>query len=320
MPDLSQHTLKDFAIAPSYLPQKDALLSLIAGFDYDGTEIYRARNVLKVFDSPRDSHHKLVIKSFASPNLVQKISYTFFRTTKCRRSFENAATLSSLGIENPTAVDYVEYYRWGFFDKGFYTCEFIPDTLQIRDLMQTDSPDADLLQALAQYILNLHNQGVEHLDLSAGNIIYHQDTASIYHFYLVDLNRIIFHPKPLTTEQRVHNLRKLIMEHDHGYLATCYAGLYSADPQESLAMATQIRQESKDFYLKRMKIKSIKRTYRKYGLFSAEMREVRRFYALRRLRIHKQGELSPPSPDEKALYHKRIAAEDSGFLYTRFYR
>ena len=67
---------------------------------------------------------------------------------------------------------------------------------------------ADILDALASFLLRMHNNGILHNDLNISNILYGDDTGGQYRFQVIDTNRMTFN-RTLSMRQRLDNLRRL---------------------------------------------------------------------------------------------------------------
>ena len=86
-------------ISPRLATCKDAVdfvNSLPETFDNSGKTVFSGRNTIKVFKVEWGGKaQEVCVKRFKRPNAAQKIAYTFFRTTKAQRAFENAHELIS---------------------------------------------------------------------------------------------------------------------------------------------------------------------------------------------------------------------------------
>lgn len=148
-----------------------------------GEVVYKARNT--VYKKPVDGV-ELSIKDFKVPVMVNRIAYTYFRKSKARRSYDNATALIAMGFHTPAPVAYVEVYEHGLLSHSYYVCQHI-EASDIREWER--KPDcAELLDHLADYMIQLWHKGVWHKDFSPGNVLYDKD----YNFYLIDLNRMKF--------------------------------------------------------------------------------------------------------------------------------
>ena len=117
------------------------------------------------------------------------------RASKAVRAFDNAARLLALGIGTPRPLAAVEVRRGGALLASFCCCAFLPTFREARSLKSRDAPDrAALLELLGEFIGRLHESGVEHRDLTSGNVLLIPDPTKPagVTFQLVDLNRVRF--------------------------------------------------------------------------------------------------------------------------------
>ena len=67
----------------------------------EGRVIHSRRNELRDMTF---SGVDMIVKSFAVPNLVNRLVYGVFRKSKAQRSYEYAEKLNSLGIKSPAPI------------------------------------------------------------------------------------------------------------------------------------------------------------------------------------------------------------------------
>ena len=117
------------------------------------------------------------------------------RASKAVRAFDTAARLLALGVGTPRPLAAVEARRGGAPLASFYCCAFLPTFQEARSLKSLGAPDrAGLLELLGEFIGRLHESGVEHRDLTSGNVLLipDPDRRAGVTFQLVDLNRVRF--------------------------------------------------------------------------------------------------------------------------------
>jgi serine/threonine protein kinase len=117
------------------------------------------------------------------------------RASKAVRAFDNAARLLALGIGTPRPLAAVEVRRGGALLASFYCCVFLPTFREARSLKSSGATDrAALLELLGEFIGHLHEIGVNHRDLTSGNVLLipAPDEPAGLSFQLVDLNRLRF--------------------------------------------------------------------------------------------------------------------------------
>lgn len=66
-----------------------------------------------------------------------------------------------------------------------------------------------MLEAFARFTVQLHEKGIEHRDFNHGNILWDRTPAGAYRFQLIDINRMHFDDRPLSSRACMINLRRL---------------------------------------------------------------------------------------------------------------
>lgn len=177
---------------------------LIGDFSAPGKIIQAARNVIKVFETPEGG---IAVKSFRKPNLINRVVYRYFRLSKAKRSYLYANKLIALGFQTPQPLFYREEIGFKGLDKSYYGSHYLEDSVMLRDIIGVvDYPERDkILDAYADCVFALHENRVEVLDNTPGNVLVRQENGR-YEFYLVDLNRIKFHSGKIGVKRRFKNL------------------------------------------------------------------------------------------------------------------
>ena len=148
------------------------------------------------------------VKSFRTPNIINKIVYRFFRKSKAQRSFEYAQYLENHDFGTPKPLGYFENSSALIFRDSYYASEHLKADLTYRELT-TDlnyQNHEDILRAFTRFSFKLHQNGINFLDHSPGNTLIELNNGD-YKFYLVDLNRMQFGPMDFLT--RMKNFSKL---------------------------------------------------------------------------------------------------------------
>ncbi|KAF2517793.1 Kdo domain containing protein [Flavobacterium foetidum] len=197
----------NFKVNPLFENHSASILETIKNFETSGELFGNGdRNKIKLFDFQGKT---INIKSFKIPNLINKIAYRYFRKSKAQRSFEYAVTLLEKGIGTPQPVAYLENFSFLGLKNSYYVSEHLITELTYRELVEIpDYPDREnILRQFTRFTFGLHEKGVEFLDHSPGNTLI-KKTGSNYEFFLVDLNRMIFH-QSMSFEQRMVNFSRL---------------------------------------------------------------------------------------------------------------
>lgn len=216
-------------------------------FAADKTTIHKARNELKIMDV---GNLHTVVKSFKVPHLVNRLIYTFFRSSKAHKSYHNALRLQTLGILTPQPIALIEYFSSGLLEKSFFVSEYFAYDFTIRTPLLENLADRDaIFTAFAAYTYDLHQKGVWHLDYSPGNILI-KKTATGYAFAIVDINRMAF--RPITPTQGCENFNKLwATDEELAIMGREYARLWGA--KEAFIVSEMQRHNSANKWVKNFK-------------------------------------------------------------------
>jgi serine/threonine protein kinase len=191
-------------IHPSYRHLTPFLENITQVFPAEGTVIYKERNEIKVFDTGTE---EVIVKSFKIPNLINRFIYSFFRLSKARRSYEHANILMEKQINTPQPVAYIENYRNGLLFDSYYIAIYKAYSGILREFRYHPlAGQEDLASAFARFTAHIHEQNILPLDYSPGNILYEKQ-GDIYHFCLIDINRMRF--QAIDPKTGCRNFRRL---------------------------------------------------------------------------------------------------------------
>ena len=184
------------------------LQDILDNFDNSGKLFIAGnRNSIKLFEYEGTI---INVKAFKVPNWFNKIIYKYIRDSKAKRSYNYATLLLEKGIGTPKPIAFYEQKSFLGLEKSFYISQHLEFDLMFRDLVENNNyPDREnILKQFMSFCYKLHQNGIEFLDHSPGNTLIKKESENKYSFYLVDLNRMIFH-KEMTFEQRMKNLSRL---------------------------------------------------------------------------------------------------------------
>lgn len=234
-----------FIINPRYAALEDSLRSAITNFDASGTVIYKGRNTLKAFNI---GECVFVVKKFKTLDFLKGVIYTFFRKTKARRSYENALTLQSRGIDTPSPIAFIESKRCGLNSETFYICEHTDYREIAEELNVSEDFNESLAEAYGRFAATLHEKGILHYDLNSGNVLFksklksESESEPDYHFQLIDINRMKFMPEgtAVPMEDCLENLTLFTGNLKlHAFVAESYAKQRGFDINEFVAKASE---------------------------------------------------------------------------------
>jgi hypothetical protein len=193
---------------PNYINQEKAILQLVNHFFDEGNLIVQgSRNTIK---SNFIGDEKVNIKFFQKPGFIKSIIYSFFRSTKAKRSFDYANYLINHNIQTPLPIAFIEERnRFGLLGDSFYISQQIDYDFTIRELIHDPLflERNTILEQFTAFTYKMHEAKVNFLDHSPGNTLIIKKGNGSYDFFLIDLNRMKF--ENLSIEKRMDNFKKM---------------------------------------------------------------------------------------------------------------
>lgn len=220
------------SINPKFKDYEDSLLEIDKIFNSSSNVIYDKRNIIK---NIAINGILWSVKSFATPKHINKIVYTFFRKSKANRSFEYSLKIAKFV---PEPLGFVEFYNRGLLSNSYFISKSFEYDFTIRDILFNDlgKEKIEILREFARFSFNLHQEGIEHLDYSPGNILIKRDESG-YIFKIVDINRMRFH-RSLDLQQRAINFARVwLRDEDMEVIIYEYAKIALYDYKEMLKFA-----------------------------------------------------------------------------------
>ena len=191
-----------FTINEDFKHFKDFLENIKEHFATSKNSIHKARNEIKVINYQNSD---LVVKSFKVPNFLNRIIYTFFRSSKAKKSYDYAIKIAAF---TPKPIGYIEFYENTLLANSYFVSEKFDYSFTIREsLLDANFPNKEkIFKDFAKFSHSLHENEIYHLDFSPGNILIKEQNGE-YIFKIVDINRMKF--RPLCNELRMKNFSKL---------------------------------------------------------------------------------------------------------------
>lgn len=233
-----------YFIAPGYEVLEEWLESLPEAYKSGGVSIFKDRNEVKVFNV---KGFELNVKSFRITHFINRFAYVYIRGSKAARSFQNARTLLEAGAATPDPVTYVECISNGILGKSYYVSLQHHHDFTLRDVLDYQIPDRQniLIQWVHYTWLYLHKHGIFHLDYSPGNTLIKKE-GDLYHFAVVDLNRMKFIPVDFWTG--IKNFRQLHTDTETlELIATQYAALCNISSEVAIETLLKLDKNNKKF-------------------------------------------------------------------------
>jgi len=197
--------------------------------------IWDKRNKINIVTFQKEP---LLVKSFKIPHLINKVAYSFFRDSKAKRSYTHSLRILKYV---PKPIGYVEVYRFGLLYESYFVSQKYVYDFTIREVLNSDNfPNKnEILKQLANFTYTLHQDNIEHIDYSLGNILIKKIDEKYYEFKIVDVNRMHF--KELNIEERLANFSRLFVKsEDFDKLIIHYASFAGIDKVEALEIANRI--------------------------------------------------------------------------------
>jgi hypothetical protein len=195
-------------INSKYQSQEKAIIQLVKRFFDEGNLIVKgSRNIIK---SNLLGTEKVNIKFFQKPGVFKSFIYSFFRSTKAKRSYDYANYLIEHHIQTPLPIAYLEERNSiGWLGDSFYLSQQMDYDFTIRELIHNPMfPNRNvILEQFAEFTFKMHEANVNFLDHSPGNTLIINKGNALYDFYLIDLNRMKF--EKLSIEKRMDNFKKM---------------------------------------------------------------------------------------------------------------
>jgi len=219
---------------------KEFTLNIQKYFQASSNSIHKARNEIKIVEFENKS---LTIKAFKIPNIINKIAYSFFRTSKAKKSYDNSVKIKNFV---PEPISYIEFYNFGLLNNSYFISENFKYDFTIREPLIDDiyNDKESIFKQFAKFTFELHENDILHLDYSPGNILIKKEDNK-YIFKIVDINRMQF--KILSLEDRLRNFAKLwAKDDDLKTIVIEYSKLINEDEQKCLEIALKFSQAHKD--------------------------------------------------------------------------
>ncbi len=243
-------------IQDNYREFTTAINKAINDFDSKGELIKGSRNTIKKINI---ENLVINIKRFKTPNILNKIIYTYFRSTKANRSFSYANSLIDMNIMTPEPICFFNIFKFGMIQQSYYVSkqlEYDYDMEFVFQNIKLDSRD-EIIKGFTHFTHKLHENGIMFLDHSRSNTLVkkHKDD---YRFYLIDLNRMKF--KSLSTEERFKNFKRLKLNDEIlEKVSSFYSEIVNIDKQ---IIFDKIKKYSEDFENGRKCRKRLKKFFR----------------------------------------------------------
>lgn len=226
----------NYQINPNYNHLKKQILDIPNIFESQGEIIQDGRNTIKILNL---NGLKINVKSFKTPNIINRYAYRYLRESKAKRSFSYATRLLGMEISTPEPIAFMEYNKNGGLTNSFYISIQEDCDYTYRELIGRNSNDIEnILIAFTRFTFDFHKKGMYFIDHSPGNTLI-KEVNSGFKFYLVDLNRTKF--TKIDLEMGIKNFYRLGANKEMiQIMAKEYAKLWNADENYVSKKMTEI--------------------------------------------------------------------------------
>ncbi len=225
-----------------------------------GNVIYNERNTLVIFRAKDNKclMDDIVIKKFNINTQYNRLRFRFIQS-KAVRSLIIASALIHIGVKTPKPLAVVE--KRGKNNElvySYYITEYIPYDYNLLDIInQKNHPYhhqiINFLPFIAEDVRKLHDAGIVHNDLHAGNVLI-KNIDSSPEFYYIDLNRARINGK-LAPKKRMKDLARFdFSQNEQEVFLRHYA---PEGYRELLNLLVKMRRKRERAIKRKRKIKSI---------------------------------------------------------------
>ncbi len=226
--------------------------------DGKGEILYDKRNQIRRFSQTSEGlPASIIVKRYKRPNFFQGLSYSTFWHNKAEKAYLFAEQLLAMGIDTPRPLGALTLRNAFGWVRQYYFASTENNDRSCWVLLEPDFEGKEpLTEALAQYLVTLHEKGFLHGDTNLSNFLWHQEGDGNYHFAVIDVNRSKFLGRPANRKESLDNLFRLthnrqVME----LIIRNYARLRQWDENQALKEVNDAvnRFEQKKAFLRRFK-------------------------------------------------------------------
>ncbi len=241
-------------INPTYEHLRSYIERLPLVFETEGREIYRLRNLIKVFEAPDGT--QLNVKRYHVPRGLSRLVYSLsIRKPKGYRAFVYPNRLLANGIPTPEPVAYIEECNSiNMLGYSYFVSLQCPYEYTLYEMITaTPTLYMPMADAVAKLATQMHAANILHLDFTPGNILWRKNADGDFNFCIVDINRMRF--GQVDFEDGLKNLIKFWGPKEFlSQIFRTYALLHGVDPSFAQRLGLEWRQQFWKHYLKRHQV------------------------------------------------------------------
>ena len=198
------------------------------------TMLRDSRNCVWAMPAPWNSSRTIIVKQFKPRHVIRRL-LQYGKPDRAQRSWNGAQELLRRGINTPLPTAFFHHSERASACDCYYICEAFTrskdrpeDGAQAWSVRQAFTafskgdvqfqrkPDSELYDAIAHFLVKMHERGVFFRDLSAGNLLFRSvpdsdrtGRGTEIEFALIDTARARFYPESLILRKRLYDLMRL---------------------------------------------------------------------------------------------------------------
>lgn len=204
---------------------------------------------------------KLVVKHFLNTGVWKKTVYRIW-SGKARRSFDHSLALIQAGLRTPQPVAWREDWKGPFLKESFYVSGHVEIAQSARAIRRLKIDWRPQVTKIAQSIARMHDAGLLHRDLTAGNFLFVGEKEEQWSLYIIDNNRMSFGEIDLRK-----GIKSLLQPKIEGEYLEPYVAAYAQAREFDPAVCLKLYEGLMGGHKLKWKIKNLTRPWRrKIGL------------------------------------------------------
>ena len=168
----------------------------------NGFTVHSDRNTTKKIEF---NGRFFAVKSFQSPNVLQRLAYANFRKPKAQRSLEFSEKLIEAGLHSPKPIGYIVKIKRMQVHQSYYISEFHEFEHDLVPVFKDFNTHLELIEQFIKTVARMHNFNIYHHDLTKRNVLINPAEEQVFSF--IDNNRISFNRMSL--KMRMESISKL---------------------------------------------------------------------------------------------------------------
>ena len=167
-----------------------------------GLTVHSDRNTTKKIEF---NGRFFAVKSFQSPNVLQRLAYANFRKPKAQRSLEFSEKLIEAGLHSPKPIGYIVKIKRIQLHQSYYISEFHEFEHDLLPVFKDFNTHLNLIEQFVKTVATMHDFNIYHHDLTKRNVLINSSKEQVFSF--IDNNRMSF--QRMSLKMRMESISKL---------------------------------------------------------------------------------------------------------------